>query len=857
MPARIAFARAVAGVALLKIAIGLSAVSLALATHRVDLVSRDALFVALVSVYTTAALLLLEGGRRDGRATILGITFLLVATTFADRFIGLWRGADNLAIAGARAMFALHVDAFMPYFLWTFVREFPRVTEDARTRRRLALVVRAAAILGAGLFVVNFASWLRTPMPVRRVDIAFFQFSRYNNAGVYWISQFVLFLGALATLHVRATRASRDEARRVALLVAALLGGLGPSVVWLLASMTSRRVADILPLSRAGWVVYPTLLATPFATAYAVLVRRALDVGVVVRTAVQYAVTRRTVQLALAVPMLMLIATLYGGRDRSVAQLVSNRSVVLYATLAFAGVVAAGGRRGLLDRVDRRFFRERYDARHLLGALVDECRQATTSLELEQVCRAGIERALHPTTFALLLLDEDTDAYVASASLVSPLARRSALASAVNARRVPYDVDVGDERSPVAELPDEDRQWLVDGDVALLVPLRDPAQGLVGIIAIGEKRSEMPYTREDRELLLGVVAEAEMTMAYRQLLPIASTRSGAGLGPAPSALECDGCHTVVADGALVCPNCAGSLVRAMVPHVVGGKFRVEARLGAGGMGVVYRATDLELGRSVAIKTLPFVSASESAQLRREARAMALVSHPNVAQIFGLETSRGRPMLVVEYLAGGTLADRLAQGPLVSDVALDIGIALADGLAALHDAGILHRDVKPANVAFSTSGVPKLLDFGIARVTSLNRGEDAPGEGALVGTPQYMSPEVLRGDPPDVGLDLWALCVVLYESLSGRNPLAESKMYYRGNIVCRAPMPDFRQLVPGAPDVLAGFFARTLSEDVRDRPPTAHALVRALRIARGALAGKESTREPPFRGLRRRSRRQLV
>ena len=856
MPARIAFTRTVAGVALLKIAIGLSAVSLALATHRADLTSRDALFVALVSVYTTAAILLLEGGRRDRRATILGVTFLLVATTFTDRFIGLWRGTDNLALTGARAIFALHVDAFMPYFLWSFVREFPRVTEDARTRRRLALVARAAAVLGAGLVVVNLASWLQTPMPARREEWAYFLFSRYNNAGVYWISQFVCFLGALATLEIRAARASRDEARRVALLVAALLGGLGPSVVWLLAVMTSRTVAEVLPLSRAGWVVYPVLLATPFATAYAVLVRRALDVGVVIRAAVQYAVARRTVQVALALPVLMLISTLYGARDRSVAQLASNRIVVLYAVLAFAGVVVARGRYGLLDHVDRRFFRERYDARHVLGALVDQCRKATTSLELEQLFRAGLDRALHPTTFALLLLNEEADAYAGTTSPVRALPRESALALLVGTQRVPLDVDVGDGRPQVAALPEDDRHWLIDGDVALLVPLCDPARRLIGIIALGEKRSELPYTREDRELLMGVVAEAEMTMAYRQLLPTTPT-TGVALAPEPSALECDVCHTVVADGTLVCPNCAGSLVRATIPRVVGGKFRVEARLGAGAMGVVYRATDLELGRSVAIKTLPFVSAAESAELRREARAMALVSHPNVAQIFGLETSQGRPMLVVEYLAGGTLADRLTPGPLAAEEVLDIGIALTDGLTALHDAGILHRDVKPANVAFSTSGVPKLLDFGLARDTSVNRREDPSREGVLVGTPQYMSPELLRGDPPDVGLDLWALCVVLYESISGRNPLVGSKVRYRDDVVCRTPMPDLRELVPDAPDVLADLFVRALSEDVRDRPPTARALARALRIARGALAGKESTRELPFRGLRRRGRRQFV
>ena len=883
MQARIAFTRAVAAVALLKIGIGLLAVAVALVTNGANLDSRDALFVALVTVYAAASLLLLKGGRRDERAMLLGVTFLLVATTFADRLFGVWRGSQNLALAVARGIFALHVDAFMPYYLWSFARDFPRVQDDARTRRRLALIVRATAVLGVVLVTVNIASWFAAPSAARGDQSPFFLFSRYNTAGAYWIAQFVCFLGALTLLQVRATRAPRDEARRVALLVTALVAGTGPSVIWLLASVSSGVVAQILPLRRAGWIIYPTLLATPFASAYAVLVRRALDVGVVVRAAVQYAVTRYAVQLGLAIPVVMLGASLYAGRDRSVTQLAASPRVLLLAAFTAVGIVVARGRHGVLDHIDRHFFREQYDARHVLGELVDRCRRATTRLGLERVLRAEIECALHPDAVDVLLMGEDGGAYVSVEGHLRPLPRDSALSELLSTSSTPLDVDIADQRTRIARLPEADRHWLVDGNVHLLVPLRDASEQLIGFVALGEKRSELPYTRDDRELLMGVVAEAEMTIAYRQLEPAPPARDVAALDAEPNALECLACNAVAGDATERCPRCGGPLTGAAVPLVVGGKFRVEERLGAGGMGVVYRAVDLHLGRVVAIKTLPFVSPTEALVLRREARAMALVSHANLAQIFGLETLQGRPMLIVEYLGGGTLAARLKKAPLATEVVLDLGIGLASGLAAVHDAGILHRDVKPGNIAFSANGVPKLLDFGLARLMSAARREDVSRrdrppdggasevgslssragstleQGVLIGTPEYMSPEAIRGEPPDMGLDLWSLCIVLYESISGRNPLAGSKLCYTGDVVRRAPVPDLRELVPGAPELLAAFFKRVLAEDARERPQTASALIRALSELQAKLATDSGFRGPPpsLVGLRRRSRRQTA
>jgi len=148
-----------------------------------------------------------------------------------------------------------------------------------------------------------------------------------------------------------------------------------------------------------------------------------------------------------------------------------------------------------------------------------------------------------------------------------------------------------------------------------------------------------------------------------------------------------------------------------------GSFEIAAQLGAGGMGEVYRATDTNLGRQVAIKVLPETVAADSERLARfdrEARTLAALNHPNIAAIYGLERSEGQTALVMELVEGPTLADRIVQGPIPVDEALSIAKQIADALEAAHDQGIVHRDLKPANVKLRPDGAVKVLDFGLAK-----------------------------------------------------------------------------------------------------------------------------------------------
>ena len=218
-----------------------------------------------------------------------------------------------------------------------------------------------------------------------------------------------------------------------------------------------------------------------------------------------------------------------------------------------------------------------------------------------------------------------------------------------------------------------------------------------------------------------------------------------------------------------------------------GPYEITAQIGVGGMGEVYRATDTNLGREVAIKVLPDAFAQDAerlARFEREAKTLASLSHPNIAIIHGLEKTERVRALVMELVEGPTLADRIAQGPVAIDEALPIARQIAEALEAAHEQGIIHRDLKPANVKVRDDGTVKVLDFGLAKML------EGPAEaghyvrsaatmsptittpamtqmGMILGTAAYMSPEQARGKPVDKRSDIWAFGCVLFEMLSGR------------------------------------------------------------------------------------------
>jgi serine/threonine protein kinase/Tol biopolymer transport system component len=244
-------------------------------------------------------------------------------------------------------------------------------------------------------------------------------------------------------------------------------------------------------------------------------------------------------------------------------------------------------------------------------------------------------------------------------------------------------------------------------------------------------------------------------------------------------------HAQTAEGFLVAPM--GAVAAQVLAETGGtalvgrqiGSYTIQSRLGSGGMGEVYRARDTKLGRDVAIKILPraFTSDPERlARFEREARMLAALNHPHIGAIYGVEEVDGIPALILEFIEGPTLADRLAKGRIPLNDSLPVARQIADALEAAHEKGIVHRDLKPANIKITADGVVKVLDFGLAKAVTRGSTPDltqsptvtigGTRDGVILGTAAYMSPEQARGEAVDKRTDIWAFGCVLYELLTG-------------------------------------------------------------------------------------------
>jgi len=263
-----------------------------------------------------------------------------------------------------------------------------------------------------------------------------------------------------------------------------------------------------------------------------------------------------------------------------------------------------------------------------------------------------------------------------------------------------------------------------------------------------------------------------------------------------------------------------------------GSYTIAGKLGAGGMGEVYRATDTRLGREVAIKVLPAEVTGDPDRLgrfQREAQVLASLNHPGIAAIYGLDEAEGKPFLVMELVDGEDLAERLKRGPIPPDEALDLARQMAAALEAAHEKGIVHRDLKPANLKVTEDGKLKILDFGLAKAYGLDgTGKGGPDlansptmtelgtvAGMILGTAAYMSPEQARGKPVDKRADIWAFGVVLHEMLTGRQLFAgETVSDTLAAVLTREP--DLQALPPGVAPQVRALLARCLRKDPRER-----------------------------------------
>ena len=267
----------------------------------------------------------------------------------------------------------------------------------------------------------------------------------------------------------------------------------------------------------------------------------------------------------------------------------------------------------------------------------------------------------------------------------------------------------------------------------------------------------------------------------------------------------------------------------MAQHTIAGRYRLDEMLGRGGMSEVWAATDTELGRRVALKLL--APDADTARFEREARAVASLGHPNITQLYDYGEEGGRPYMVLEYLPGGTLEERLRDGkPLPDRETMQISAELASGLAHAHSRNVVHRDLKPANVLFDEEGRAKLADFGIARMAA---GEGTLTEaGTVLGTAAYISPEQAAGLPATAASDVYSFGVMLFRMLTGRLPFEASNPMDLVALHRDAEPPPVTKFRDDAPALLESTATAALAKNPADRPQDGAALLAALGVSAG-------------------------
>src|SRR5436190_18317724 len=292
-----------------------------------------------------------------------------------------------------------------------------------------------------------------------------------------------------------------------------------------------------------------------------------------------------------------------------------------------------------------------------------------------------------------------------------------------------------------------------------------------------------------------------------------------------------------------------------------GHYKLSKRIGTGGMGEVYLATDMTAGRKAALKLLPTRFTSDAERLKRfqqEAHAVVGLNHPNILTVYEIGEDHSTHYIASELIEGETLRQRLMRGRMEVGEAVDIAIQVASALAAAHEAGIVHRDIKPENIMLRPDGYVKVLDFGIAKLAESTFAEATADEaesvtlagtnlGSILGTLRYMSPEQARGAPVDKRADIWSLGVVLYEMVTGHAPFAgETPGEVMASILEKEP-PPLTSYLAHTPAELQQIISKTLRKEREERYQSAHELLEALQSLRRSMEFKtaleRSTKAP--------------
>jgi hypothetical protein len=528
----------------------------------------------------------------------------------------------------------------------------------------------------------------------------------------------------------------------------------------------------------------------PIALAYAIIKHRILGIRVVVRKGLQYLLAKNVLRFLLWLPLIAITLDIVVHPRRPIADFFLNRSWWFYLFLIVSVSLTLRYRHRLQTWVDRKFFRSAYEEEVILSELIDAMQACESSDDVAGTVSAKLQESLQPSSVAVLCRKGPSGLFTVAYPRDKPIGLeyrgilnervQGALQSHRSARTF----------TEIAALLNEETTTSSDLLLkTLLTPITGSNGQLLGVLLLGQKRSEQPYSPRDRRLLQAIAIQIglvfEMLSLKEQVREEGRVRVEI-LGKLEQdriqlVLECPKCGACYTKPATVC-DVDGSPLGMTLPieRIVDGKYRLERRIGTGGMGAVYEASDLRLDRIVAVKVMTgrlFGNTSALRRFEREARAAARLQHPNIVAIYDFGSLHGGgAYLVMQRVLGHSWRTELNRaGHIRPKRAAPWFGQLCDAVACAHSQGIVHRDLKPENLLLSLGddGLERVtvLDFGVAKLRSADNNPELllTSIDRVIGTYGYMSPEQRAGSAVDHRSDIYAVAVIAVETLSNNRP----------------------------------------------------------------------------------------
>ncbi len=655
---------------------------------------------------------------------------------------------------------------------------------------------------------------------------------------------------------------SEGSRRRIRWVVA----GLAVALIPFIALNLARGVEwiDLSTYHRYSPTTFLGLSFIPAAVALAVWKEQLFDIRVLVRRGLQYLFARTAMRTLLALPVLLLAFSILSNPNRTLAQILTQGSGWINVALIGAIAVALQSRQKLQTTLDRRFFREAYEQEQVLSHLIDEVRQRESLSEVATLVSARVDSVLHPASLHIFYRAQERSDRFDGHSASGAVSGVQLSAQPALLRLLESDAAIRDVPDGVEALPQHEREWLTNLGVRLIVPIASTGDRLVGVLLLGERKSEEPFSATDRRLLQGIAAQIGLVYENQHLKD--RVRRDADVrrdvlarldeGGVTLLKECPACGRCYDGGVERCEGDGVELALTLpIERTLDGKYRLNCALGRGGFGAVYEAFDQRLQRQVAAKVMMGSLFGDQTALRRferEARAAAKIDHPHITRVYDYgSVGSGGAFLIMELVAGRTWRAELQRTGFVAPArAAEWFRQLLDGLQFAHGMGIVHRDLKPENVmivspktnegAGEEADHIKIMDFGLAKVLDAGTGatESVTISGTALGTLGYMAPEALTGGLVDERTDLFAIGVMAIETVTGSRPFTGQTPEQVLTALLRSEYH-----LPGTGvemRTLDAIVQRCIAKDPRDRYASASELARDLVPA---LARCEGTATP--------------